>query len=55
MTIPRYWDTDARNQLDNVRQISEQAYNTPGRTKPPNLNIMTSSARPRMDAIPVLP
>jgi len=25
MTIPRYWDVNARGQLDNVRQISEQA------------------------------
>jgi len=25
MTIPRYWDTDARNKLDTVRAISEQA------------------------------
>ena len=25
MTIPRYWDTDARNKLDNVRAISDQA------------------------------
>jgi hypothetical protein len=25
MTIPRYWDIDARNQLDNIRQISSQA------------------------------
>jgi hypothetical protein len=25
MTIPRYWDTDARNQLDNIRSISDQA------------------------------
>jgi len=24
MTIPRYWDVNARGQLDNVRQISEQ-------------------------------
>ncbi len=25
MTLPRYWDTDARNQLDNVRAIGDQA------------------------------
>jgi hypothetical protein len=25
MTIPRYWDTDARNQLDKIRAISDQA------------------------------
>ena len=25
MTIPRYWDTDARNQLDNIRTIGDQA------------------------------
>jgi hypothetical protein len=25
MTIPRYWDVNARGELDNVRQISEQA------------------------------
>jgi hypothetical protein len=25
MTIPRYWDIDARNQLDNVRAISSEA------------------------------
>ncbi|CAG0964696.1 hypothetical protein ANAEL_00832 [Anaerolineales bacterium] len=25
MTIPRYWDIDARNQLDNIRVISDQA------------------------------
>ena len=25
MTIPRYWDTDARNQLDKIRAIGDQA------------------------------
>jgi hypothetical protein len=25
MTLPRYWDTDARNKLDDVRQIGDQA------------------------------
>jgi hypothetical protein len=25
MTIPRYWDIDARNQLDNIRAIGDQA------------------------------
>jgi hypothetical protein len=55
MTIPRYWDTDARNKLDDVRQISAQAAQYAEQNKATELEYYDIVCVPSYGAIPVLP
>jgi hypothetical protein len=55
MTIPRYWDTDARNQLDNVRAIGDQAAVYAEQNKATELEYYDIVCAPTYGAIPVLP
>ncbi|MBK9207259.1 MAG: polysaccharide deacetylase family protein [Anaerolineales bacterium] len=45
MTIPRYWDVNARGQLDTVIQIGEQAALMPNKIRPSNWSITILFAR----------
>ena len=55
MTIPRYWDTDARNKLDDVRQISAQAAQYAEQNKAIELEYYDIVCAPTYGAIPALP
>jgi hypothetical protein len=52
MTIPRYWDTDARNQLDNIRAISDQAAQYAEQNKAIELEYYDIVCAPTYGAIP---
>lgn len=52
MTIPRYWDIDARNQLDNVRAISDQAAQYAEQNKAVELEYYDIVCAPTYGAIP---
>ncbi len=52
MTIPRYWDIDARNQLDNVRVISDQAAQYAEQNKAIELEYYDIVCAPAYGAIP---
>lgn len=52
MTIPRYWDTDARNKLDTVRAISEQAAQYAEQNKAIELEYYDIVCAPAYGAIP---
>jgi hypothetical protein len=55
MTIPRYWDTDARNQLDNVREIGNQAILYAEQNKAIELEYYDIVCAPTYGAIPPAP
>jgi hypothetical protein len=55
MTIPRYWDVNARGELDNVRQISEQAALYTEQNKTTELEYYDIVCAPTYGAIPALP
>jgi len=55
MTLPRYWDTDARNQLDNVRAISEQAAQYAEQNKATELEYYDIVCAPTYGPIPSTP
>jgi hypothetical protein len=55
MTIPRYWDIDARNQLDNVRQIGEEAASYAEQNKAVELEYYDIVCAPTYGPIPSTP
>lgn len=55
MTIPRYWDVNARGELDNVRQFGEQAALYAEQNKTTELEYYDIVCAPTYDAIPELP
>jgi len=55
MTLPRYWDTDARNQLDSVRAISEQAAQYAEQNKATELEYYDIVCAPTYGTIPSTP
>jgi hypothetical protein len=55
MTIPRYWDTDARNKLDDIRQISDQAAAYAEQNKAVELEYYDIVCAPTYGVIPALP
>jgi hypothetical protein len=52
MTIPRYWDSDARNKLDDIRQISDQAAQYAEQNKATELEYYDIVCAPTYGAIP---
>jgi len=55
MTIPRYWDVNARGELDNVRQIGEQAALYSEQNKAIELEYYDIVCAPSYGIIPSLP
>jgi len=55
MTIPRYWDVNARAELDNVRQISQQAAQYAEQNKATELEYYDVVCAPTHGPIPALP
>ena len=55
MTLPRYWDTDARNKLDDIRQISEQAAQYAQQNKATELEYYDIVCAPTHGPIPSTP
>jgi hypothetical protein len=55
MTIPRYWDTDARNQLDNIRAIGDQATQYAEQNKAIELEYYDIVCAPTYGPIPSTP
>ena len=55
MTIPRYWDVNARGELDNVRQISEQAAIYAEQNKAVELEYYDIICAPTLGPIPGMP
>jgi hypothetical protein len=55
MTIPRYWDTDARNKLDDIRQISDQAAQYAEQNKAIELEYYDIVCAPTYGPIPSTP
>ena len=55
MTLPRYWDTDARNKLDDIRQISEQAAQYAQQNKATELEYYDIACAPTHGPIPSTP
>jgi hypothetical protein len=52
MTIPRYWDIDARNQLDNIRAIGDQAIQYAEQNKAIELEYYDIVCAPTYGSIP---
>jgi hypothetical protein len=55
MTIPRYWDTDVRNKLDDIRQISDQAAQYAEQNKATELEYYDIVCAQKYGAIPPAP
>jgi len=55
MTIPRYWDIDARNQLDSIRAISDQAAQYAEQNKAVELEYYDIVCTPTYGPIPSTP
>jgi hypothetical protein len=55
MTLPRYWAPNARNDLDNVRQIGEQAALYAEQNKATELEYYDIVCAPTLGAMPALP
>jgi hypothetical protein len=55
MTIPRYWDTDARNQLDTIRAIGDQAAQYAEQNKATELEYYDIVCAPTYGPIPATP
>ena len=55
MTIPRYWDTDARNKLDDIRQMSAQAAQYAEQNKAIELEYYDIVCVPTYGTMPALP
>ncbi len=55
MTIPRYWDVNARGELDNVRQIGEQAALYAEQNKATELEYYDIVCAPTLGPIPGMP
>ena len=55
MTIPRYWDINARGELDNVRQIAEQAALYAEQNKTIELEYYDIVCTPTYGSIPSIP
>jgi hypothetical protein len=55
MTIPRYWDTDARNKLDDIRQIGVQAAQYAEQNKAVELEYYDIVCAPTYGPIPSTP
>jgi peptidoglycan/xylan/chitin deacetylase (PgdA/CDA1 family) len=54
MTLPRYWDTDATNQIDNVRIIGKEAATQAEETKAAELQYYDVMCKPVTGEIPTL-
>jgi hypothetical protein len=52
MTLPRYWDTDARAHIDTVRQIGNQAADYAAQQKPTELAYYDSVCAPNYGPMP---
>ncbi|MHC1784630.1 MAG: polysaccharide deacetylase family protein [Anaerolineaceae bacterium] len=54
MTLPRYWDTDATNQIDNVRIIGKEAAEQAELTKATELQYYDVMCKPVIGELPTL-
>jgi peptidoglycan/xylan/chitin deacetylase (PgdA/CDA1 family) len=54
MTLPRYWDTDATNQIDNVRLIGKEAFKQAELSKAAEMQYYDVMCKPVIGEIPSL-